>query len=109
MSDNITILHVEDDSVDAMVVQRAFKKNNIPYQLFSATDGSEALDMLRGTNGKTKMNPLPRYILIDINMPRMNGLEFIKELRSDPLLTTITVFILTTSNDDNDRKEAYAH
>lgn len=104
---SITILHVEDDSVDSMVVQRAFKKNNIPYPLLHATDGTEALDMLRGTNGKEKLSPTPRFILLDINMPRMNGLEFLKELRKDQELNDISVFILTTSNDDHDRAEAY--
>lgn len=108
MSENlIGVLHVEDDNVDSMVVQRAFKKNNIPFQLSHATDGAEALDMLRGTNGKDKITPMPRYILLDINMPKMNGLEFLKELRNDPELTSITVFILTTSNDDGDRAVAY--
>lgn len=108
MSENtITILHVEDDSVDSMVVQRAFKKSNIPFQLLHATDGAEALDMLRGTNGKPKLTPMPRYILLDINMPKMNGLEFLAELRKDSELSIITVFILTTSNDDRDRAEAY--
>lgn len=108
MSDNtISVLHVEDDSVDSMVVQRAFKKNSIPYTLHHATDGAEALDFLRGTNGKEKLNPTPRFILLDINMPKMNGLEFLKELRNDKELTNITVFILTTSNDDRDRAEAY--
>jgi len=105
----ISILHIEDDSVDSMVVQRAFKKNNIPYKLHHATDGAEALDLLRGTNGKEKISPIPRYILLDINMPKMNGLEFLKELRNDPALTKITVFILTTSNDQHDRTEAYQH
>ena len=108
MSENsISILHVEDDSVDSMVVQRAFKKNNIPYPLHHATDGTEALDILRGTNGREKLHPTPRFILLDINMPKMNGLEFLRELRKDKDLTNITVFILTTSNDERDRAEAY--
>jgi len=110
MSENsISVLHVEDDSVDSMVVQRAFKKNNIPFTLLHAVDGIEALDMLRGINGKEKLTPTPRYILLDINMPKMNGLEFLKELRSDKELSVITVVVLTTSNDEQDRAEAYKY
>lgn len=110
MSENTAcILHVEDDSVDAMVVQRAFKKNNIPYKLILAMDGAEAWDMLKGTNGKEKLNPLPRFILLDINMPKMNGIEFLKKIRGDEELSNLTVFILTTSNDDRDRAEAYKY
>lgn len=103
----VNILLVEDDEVDVMNVQRAFKKNNILNPLNIAHNGVEALDKLRGTNGEVKIDPLPRIILLDINMPKMNGLEFLKELRADPVLHNISVFIMTTSNDDKDRFEAY--
>jgi CheY-like chemotaxis protein len=103
----LNILLVEDDSVDVMNVQRAFKKNNITNPLHTAFNGVEALNMLRGINGKAKINPLPRIILLDINMPKMNGLEFLRELRNDPELRSITVFVMTTSNDDQDKVEAY--
>ena len=103
----VNILLVDDDEVDCMNVQRAFKKSNILNPLSIAHNGVEGLDMLRGTNGVTKITPTPRIILLDINMPKMNGLEFLKELRSDPVLHNISVFILTTSNDDKDRFEAY--
>jgi len=103
----VNILLVEDDEVDVMNVQRAFKKNNILNPLTVAYNGVEALDKLRGTNGAEKMTPLPRIILLDINMPKMNGLEFLKELRADPALHNISVFVMTTSNDDKDRFEAY--
>ncbi|MCX6291456.1 MAG: response regulator [Bacteroidetes bacterium] len=108
MSDKIVnILLVEDDDVDIMNVQRAFKKNNILNPLTVANNGVEALDKLRGTNGASKITPAPRIILLDINMPKMNGLEFLKELRADPVLHNISVFVMTTSNDDKDRFEAY--
>lgn len=103
----LNILLVEDDSVDVMNVQRAFKKNNITNPLYIAFNGVEALNMLRGTNGKPKLNPMPRIILLDINMPKMNGLEFLRELRNDPELKSISVFVMTTSNDDQDKIEAY--
>lgn len=103
----LNILLVEDDSVDVMNVQRAFKKNNITNPLHIAFNGVEALNMLRGTNGKAKLTPTPRIILLDINMPKMNGLEFLRNLRNDPELRSITVFVMTTSNDDQDKMEAY--
>ncbi len=101
------ILLVDDDQVDVMNVQRAFKKNNIQNPLHIANNGMEALDMLRGTEGREKIIPTPRLILLDINMPRMNGIEFLRELRKDPVLRSISVIIMTTSNDDKDKFEAY--
>jgi len=103
----VNILLVEDDEVDIMNVQRAFKKNNILNPLNIAHNGVEALDKLRGSNGEQKISPTPRIILLDINMPKMNGLEFLKELRADQDLHSISVFVMTTSNDDKDRFEAY--
>ena len=107
MENLVNILLIDDDEVDCMNVQRAFKKNNILNRLFIAHNGLEGLDMLRGTNGIEKINPMPRIILLDINMPKMNGLEFLKEMRADPDLHRISVFVMTTSNDDKDRFEAY--
>lgn len=101
------ILLVEDDHVDIMNVQRAFKKNNITNPLYVAHNGIEALDMLRGTEGIEKIIPTPRLILLDINMPRMNGIEFLKELRNDQQLKSISVIVMTTSNDDKDKCDAY--
>ena len=103
----LNILLVEDDSVDVMNVQRAFVKNNITNPLHIAFNGVEALNMLRGSNGKPKLNPSPRIILLDINMPKMNGLEFLREIRNDEDLKSVSVFVMTTSNDDQDKIEAY--
>ncbi|MBL7929762.1 MAG: response regulator [Bacteroidia bacterium] len=101
------ILLVDDDQVDVMNVQRAFKKNNIQNPLHVANNGMDAFDLLRGTEGRQKIIPTPRLILLDINMPRMNGIEFLRELRKDPVLRFISVIIMTTSNDDKDKFEAY--
>ncbi|MEO5571265.1 MAG: response regulator [Bacteroidia bacterium] len=101
------ILLVDDDQVDIMNVQRAFKKNNITNPLHIANNGIEALDMLRGTEGREKIIPVPRIILLDINMPKMNGIEFLRELRADAKLHSISVFIMSTSNDDKDKFDAY--
>ncbi len=66
-----------------------------------ARDGVEALEILRGENGRTKLCP-PYVILLDLNMPRMNGLEFLAEIRRDPALRRAVVFVLSTSDDDED-------
>ena len=109
MSNLVHILLVDDDEVDCMNVERAFKKSNIQNPLHIAHDGLEALDMLRGTNGVAQISPRPRIILLDINMPKMNGLEFLRELRSDKELHNISVFVMTTSNSDKDKIEAYEY
>jgi CheY-like chemotaxis protein len=105
MSD-VNIFLVEDDEVDAMSVKRALKELKIANPLYRAVDGIEALDMLRGTNGMTKL-PRPYIILLDLNMPRMSGLEFLDELREDPDLKRSIVFVMTTSATEEDRVRAY--
>ena len=99
----INILLVDDDEVDVMTVKRAFARANISNPIFVATNGIEALEMLR----KDAIPAKRRLILLDINMPKMNGIEFLRELRSDPELQHATVVALTTSNADRDRLEAY--
>jgi CheY-like chemotaxis protein len=104
----INILLVEDDEVDIMNVKRAFKKNKIANPLYIASNGLEALAMLRGKDGQDAVIPRSRrLILLDLNMPKMNGLEFLHELRADPELQVIPVIVLTTSDEDRDRIEAY--
>jgi CheY-like chemotaxis protein len=103
-----SILLIEDDEVDILNVQRVFRKKNFTNPLHVAHNGVEALDLLRGTNGVTRLSPLPRVILLDINMPQMNGLEFLRELRDDAGLRHLSAFVLTTSSDPNDLREAYA-
>jgi len=106
---SLTILHVEDDQVDRMVIQRVIKKLGITDQITQATNGEEALQILRGSLSTSTTGDLPHLVLLDINMPKMNGLEFLKELRADPQLRHISVFMMTTSNDDSDRTEAYRY
>ena len=99
----LNILLVDDDEVDVMNVQRAFKKANITNPVYVAGNGIEALEMLRGDS----MPHQRRIVLLDINMPKMNGIEFLREVRRDPALRSLCVVVLTTSNEDRDRIEAY--
>jgi CheY-like chemotaxis protein len=104
----INILLVEDDEVDVMNVKRAFKKNNITNPLYIAGNGLEALAMLKTSDEKSAaIPPQRRLILLDLNMPKMNGLEFLQKLRADPELRATPVIVLTTSDEDKDRVEAY--
>lgn len=99
----LNILLVEDDEVDVMNVRRAFQKNRITNPLFVATNGVDALEQLR--DGKIPRDR--RIVLLDLNMPQMNGIEFLREIRKDPELKLLPVVVLTTSNDERDRIEAY--
>src|SRR5262249_32844251 len=94
MDDHVlNILLVDDDEVDVMTVKRAFSRANITNKLYVATDGVEALHMLRSDG----IPPSRRLVLLDLNMPRMSGIEVLRELRADPALHAITVIVLTTS------------
>ena len=104
----LNILLVEDDDLDVMNVRRAFKKNNILNPLYVAGNGLEALEMLRGRDGGPPEYPAERrIILLDLNMPKMSGIEFLRELREDPELRPIPVIVLTTSGEERDKVEAY--
>jgi len=99
----LNILLVDDDEVDVMTVKRAFSRANITNKLYVATDGIEALTLLR-----SDAIPSARLlVLLDLNMPRMSGIELLREIRADPALHALTVIVLTTSNEDRDRVEAY--
>lgn len=104
----VNILLVEDDEVDVMAVKRAFRELRIANPLYEAKDGIEALEMLRGTHGR-RVVPQPLVILLDLNMPRMGGLEFLEELRRDPAFHRSIVFVMTTSAAEEDRIRAYNH
>jgi len=104
MSDRVlNILLVEDDEVDVMNVRRAFERNNVSNPLFVAGNGLEGLEVLRGN----KMPKERRLVLLDLNMPKMNGIEFLQALRADADLAATSVVVLTTSNDDQDKIDAY--
>ena len=103
MRKEVTILLVDDDSVDAEAVERAIRQKRVLNTVVTARNGLEAIEALREP-GRV---PRPRFILLDLNMPRMNGLEFLKYIRQDPELKREVVFVLTTSSLDEDRVAAY--
>lgn len=100
-----SILLVEDDQMDVMNVQRELRKQNIGVPLVLAKNGREALNLLRGENGETRI-ARPSLVMLDLNMPRLNGLELLKILRADPDFSDLNVFIMTTSDLDVDRSGA---
>ncbi|MCB1154709.1 response regulator [bacterium] len=102
------ILLVDDDQVDVMIARRTLARRGKGDCLVVARDGIEALEILRGQNGHAPL-PRPCIVLLDLNMPRMDGLEFLRELRADPELSSVVVFALTTSTASRDRAEAYRH
>jgi CheY-like chemotaxis protein len=99
----LNVMLVEDDEVDVMTVQRAFEKAQIQAPLFRAVDGVEALDLLRDPATPAAR----RLVLLDLNLPRMNGIEFLRELRADEQLRRTTVVVLTTSDDERDKRDAF--
>ncbi|MDI6740242.1 MAG: response regulator [Candidatus Edwardsbacteria bacterium] len=109
MRDKIPILLVEDDQVDVMTVQRAFKRNNIINPLHVVGNGQEAIEYLRhqGTFADREKFPRPGIILLDLNMPVMNGIECLKVLKADEELKKLLVIVLTTSKEECDRVESF--
>ena len=108
MTPTVNLLLVDDDEVDVQGLKRAFVKSRIGNPIVVARDGIEALEILRGENGKTKLAK-PHLILLDLNMPRMNGLEFLEVIRKDEELKSAVVFMITTSKAEEDKERAYGH
>lgn len=107
MSDcTVNILLVEDDLVDAMSFKRGLAQLRINHPLWVAHHGEEALAILRGSLGTTPL-PRPHLIVLDLNLPRMDGWELLAELRADPGLRDSVAFVLTTSSDECHRAAAY--
>lgn len=96
------ILVLEDDDVDIQSIHRAFKRLDVKNEIIIFTNGEEGLAYLEGSS-----NTAPCLIISDINMPKMNGLEFMKKIKNDKVLRQIPVVLLTTSNEDEHRREGY--
>ena len=104
----ITFVVVEDDDVDMMSIERALKRIRLKNPILRAKDGIAALELLHGTDAEAAMET-PYIILLDLNMPRMNGIDFLAALRKDPRTEMARVFVLTTSETDQDIMNAHAH
>ena len=102
----VRILLVDDDEIDVEAIRRALRKHSMTNPIRVAKDGLEALAVLRGEAGFERL-PRPYLVLLDLNMPRMNGLEFLEEIRRDPLLHDDIVFVHTTSDNSGDKRAAY--
>lgn len=98
----VTVLLVEDDDVDAMSFKRSLAKQNVNNPIVRASDGLEALEVLK--NGGIKS---PYIVILDLQMPRMSGHEFLKEIRADAALSSSVVFVLTTSSAEQDIENCY--
>ena len=103
----IEILLVEDNSADARLVIEVFKDFKINNEIYHAKDGVEAIDFLY-KNGKYNNMPKPDIILLDLNLPKKDGREVLKEIKKDHELKSIPVVILTTSNSEEDVKKTYS-
>ena len=101
MNEQKTILVVEDDEVDVMTIKRAMKEIHVTNPVEVRWNGEEALDYLQGEK------ELPGIVLLDLNMPRMNGMEFLQHVRSDERLKRIPVVVLTTSREEQDRFSSF--
>ncbi len=106
---NVEILLVEDSESDAEMTIRALKKNNLANNLFRVADGAAALDFLysQGEYASRKDEKLPKVILLDLKMPRLNGMQVLEKLRTDERTKRIPIVILTSSKEDPDIKKCY--
>lgn len=102
----VHILLVEDDEIDAEAIVRGFQKQHVDHPITVVPNGIEALNALRG-EGSYERIPAPYLILLDLNMPRMNGIEFLQAMRQDAQLCRSIVFVLTTSDRNEDKMAAY--
>lgn len=109
--DNATILLVEDNPEEEALTLRAFKKNNIHNKISVVHDGEEALDYLFCRNAYADRDPndLPKLTLLDLKLPKMNGLDVLRHLRADPRTRLMPVVLLTASNEEQDVVQGYSN
>ncbi|MBD2458222.1 response regulator [Nostoc sp. FACHB-87] len=106
----VTILMADDDEDDSMLVREAITVSQLPIDLHTVSNGEELMDYLhrRGQYTDNKLAPRPGLILLDLNMPKKNGLEVLKEIKTDPELRTIPVIVLTTSKAEENIHHTYS-
>ncbi len=109
MKQEIEVLLVEDSASDAEMTIRALKKNNLANRLLHVKDGAEALDFLfaEGTYAGRQIENTPRVVLLDLKMPKVNGIEVLLKIKSDPRTKKIPVVVLTSSKEDPDIQKCY--
>lgn len=108
MSQKLTVLLVEDEPADAHLVRLAFEEGHVLADLHHVLDGVEAFAFLR-REGDYAHVPTPELILLDLNMPRMDGRQFLRKIKDDPILHTLPVVVLTTSDAERDMLDSYDH
>ena len=106
MTDKVILL-IEDNADDELLTRRAFQKNNILNEVVVAHDGAEAIDLLLGDGGGRGAPPVPAVILLDLNLPKISGLEVLRRLRADDRTRLLPVVILTSSREEQDLIEGY--
>lgn len=104
---NKTILLVEDEPADAMLTNRAFKESKVANELRLARDGAEALDYLFGPEAGTRDKPFPCLVLLDLKLPKVDGLDVLRRIRDDPRTRRLPVVILTSSREERDLVDGY--
>jgi CheY-like chemotaxis protein len=107
MTDAVQILLVEDNPDDVELTLHAFKTHRLTNPVHVAQDGVEALDLLFGTEGKAGLSEGPVIVLLDLKLPKVDGLEVLKKLRADPRSEAIPVVVLTSSRSDRDIIQGY--
>lgn len=107
--DPVDILLVEDNPQDAELIQRALKKRNLANQLFVVEDGAEAVDFIfcQGNYKDRDMSNPPKVILLDVKLPKLNGLEVLQQVKANPVTRRIPVVMITSSQEDPDIQKAY--
>jgi two-component system response regulator len=110
MKNEVEILLVEDNMSDAELTIRALKKNNLANKLIHVKDGAEALDFIfaQGEYSERQMENTPKVILLDLKMPKVNGIEVLRRLKEDERTRKIPVVVLTSSSEDPDIQTCYA-
>jgi CheY-like chemotaxis protein len=102
----VHVVLIDDDEIDVEAVRRSFRAYGLKNPITAFSNGAEAIRALRGEFGK-QLAVTPHLVLLDLNMPMMNGIEFLDEVRRDPNLRSTIIFALTTSNTEEDKKAAY--
>ena len=106
---SFSVLHVEDDANDVLLVQRAFRKSGVATVLHAVADGDQAIAYLSGADefGDREKYPLPNLVLLDLKMPRKSGLEVLAWIRGQAALKRLIVVVFTSSKHDQDINKAY--